>query len=152
MPKYLNRDKKEMVYWVAALAHFFGKRTDHYQGKSLTWLNSMLISFEAFLKTELNGVDETDLRAIDNMIRRCTPELVENNFFTKKESPKIEVYQSDLFDLAEYALEYCNNCKGDYGNCKLRKIMLRSGVPPYVEKGPCQYWRGTAPQKVAGVG
>ena len=141
MANYVNANRREVIYWAAAMQTYFESKVTHYSKKSLTWLNSIIISLDNFLKEEMRGVEKEELRAILNLIKRVSPQLKYDSLITDK-TQSISVDRNVVFDFAEYALEYCVNCQENPLECNLRSLALRLGVPPYVEKGPCQYWRG----------
>ena len=60
-------------------------------------------------------------------------------------STRRKVDGESIFDLAEYAMEGagCKGCKKNKKACKLRKSLLKAGIPPYTEKrGVCEYYQG----------
>lgn len=140
MAGYINSNRREVIYWAAAMQQYFNNQKEHYSKKSLTWLNSITISLDNFLQVELKGAEQNEMRAILNLIKRVTPKLIVDSLVTE-DTQAIKVNRDMVFDFAEYALEYCVNCKENPAECKLRKLALGLGVPPYVESGPCQYWR-----------
>lgn len=140
MANYVNANRREVIYWAAAMQQYFENQVTHYSKKSFTWLNSTIISLDNFLKEEMRGVEKEELRAILNLIRRVSPQLKSDSLSANK-TQSIRIDQNIVFDFAEYALEYCINCQENPLDCKLRGLALKLGVPPYVESGPCQYWR-----------
>lgn len=140
MANYVNANRREVIYWAAAMQQYFENQVTHYSKKSFTWLNSTIISLDNFLKEEMRGVEKEELRAILNLIRRVSPQLKSDSLSANK-TQSIRIDQNIVFDFAEYALEYCVNCQENPLDCKLRGLALKLGVPPYVESGPCQYWR-----------
>lgn len=140
MAKYINANRREVIYWAAAMQQYFNNQKEHYSKKSLSWLNSTLISLDNFIQSELKGAEISEMRAIFNLIKRVTPRLIVDSL-AKDKNQAIQVDRDVVLDFAEYALEYCVNCSENPAECKLRQLALGLGVPPYVESGPCQYWR-----------
>jgi len=141
MPKYLNADKREGIYWACATKGFFMDKQQYYTGKPLTWLNSIMLSLDCFIVANLKNISPDEDRAIRNTIKRVTPSIVVSRVVTSDRKP-VQVDAEIVDDLAEFSLENCKNCKENPNECKLRKTLLELGIPPYVEEGPCPYWQG----------
>lgn len=140
MPKYINAGRREVIYWTAAMLEYYKAKKEHYSKKSLSWINSIIISLDSFLTVELKGADKDEMRAITNLVQEVRPELVIDNRVTSGEKT-VCVSQEIIFDFAEYALEYCINCTDNPKGCRLKNMALTLGIPPYVEAGPCPYRR-----------
>ena len=139
--RYLNADRREDVYWAGALQGYLESKTKYYNGEALKWLRSTLFSLECFLRVVLDGIEPKEKRSILNMIEDLTPTIQVNKL--AREGPEFVTVDADtLYDFGEFALEYCKHCKGDYDTCRLRELALKVGIPPLVEIGPCQYFRG----------
>ena len=140
--KYLNGYRRELVLWALSLQLIFENHRDHFKGKELVWLDSIILSIETLSKLMLGGLDMTELKTIENAIGRIEPKLYAEKLINQKE-PTVKVNIDLLYDLAELALEDCRySCQKNFDNCPRRKMFLDLFVPPYVDKGPCQYWRG----------
>lgn len=137
--QYLNKERRINVFWVSGFMTLLEGIQCNYKGKSATWIRSMIISMEAFLNCELQGIDDKERRTIINLIDQFEPRLVPRNNLTKAET--VQADPEDIWDLAEYAMEYCERCPGNFDECRLRELSLRLSIPPLVENGPCQYWR-----------
>jgi len=137
--QYLNKERRINVFWVSGFMTLLEGIQDNYKGKSATWIRSMIISMQAFLDCELQGIDDKERRTIINLIDQFEPRLVPRNNLTKAETMQAD--PEDIWDLAEYAMEYCDRCPGNFGECRLRELSLRLSIAPLVETGPCQYWR-----------
>lgn len=168
MPKYMNAKRREGVYWAAVLYEFYKNNREYYQGDSLKWLDSILISLDQFMATEYKGVDAKELRAMKNIIKQTEPRLVMERKFTPEDNT-VRVMVDEVNDFAEYALEYCMsaelmrqikcmtrasdikkllaqhpNCpKCQPDSCTLRELALKMGIPGLIEQGPCQFYRGS---------
>jgi hypothetical protein len=140
--KYLNAYRRELVLWICSLQLILENHRDHFKGKELVWLDSIILSIETLSKLMLGGLDLTELKTIENAIGRLEPRLYAEKLINQKE-PTVNVNVDLLYDLAELALENCrHDCKGDFDNCPRRKMFLSLMLEPYTETGPCQYWRG----------
>ena len=137
--QYLNKARRNMVFWVAGFNSLMERELANYKGKQAGWIKSIMISLGAFLDVELTGIDDKERRTIVNLIDQFEPRLVPRNTLTKTET--VQADPEDIWDLAEYAMEYCDRCPGNFGECRLRELSLRLSIPPLVETGPCQYWR-----------
>jgi len=141
-PKYLNGYRRELVLWICSLQLILENHRDHFKGKELTWLNSIIMSIETLCKLMLSGIDSTELRAIDNAIKGIEPKLYTDKLVSSEE-PTVKVNQDLIYDLAELALENCRyDCKKDFDTCPRRKMFLDLLVPAWTNSGPCQYYRG----------
>lgn len=138
--KYLNARQREDVYWAGALYGYLETKTQYYDKEALKWLNSTLLSLECFLSTVLDGIETKERRAIENMIEDLTP-TIQVNRLNQTGKEFVTVDANTLYDFGEFALEFCKHCEGNYDTCKLRQLALKVGIPPYVDIGPCQYWR-----------
>lgn len=142
MGKYLNSYRRELVLWICSLQLILENHRDHFKGKELSWINSIILSIETLCKIMLSGVDDSELRAIDNAIKAIEPRLYTDKLINQEE-PTVKVSQDLIYDLAESAVELCRfDCKKDFDTCPRRKMFLELLVPAWCEKGPCQYYRG----------
>lgn len=141
--KYLNGYRREIVLWILSLQTLLESNREHFKGKELTWLDSIILSIETLSKLMLSGIDSSELRTIDNAIKQIEPKLYADKLVNRQE-PTVKVNIDLLYDLAELALENCRDCKGNYDSCQYREMFLSLLLPPYTEVGPCQYWRGEA--------
>lgn len=138
--KYLTKQKREDAMWAAAMAVFFDGITKHYNGEIGKWLRSAALSLETALKHMLRGITAKELDTFTRMVHAVEPTLQLRKLYTKDDQ-LVTVDFDDLCDIAEYALEYCvDKCDGPE-KCNLREVLVRIGIPAFVEKGPCQYWR-----------
>jgi hypothetical protein len=141
--KYLNGFRRELVLWILSLQLILENHREHFKDKELTWLDSIILSIESLSKLMLGGLDATELKTIENAVKRIEPKLYAEKL-VNQQNPTVKVNIDLLYDLAELALENCHTCKGDFDNCPHRKLFLSLLIPPYTEVGPCQYWRGEA--------
>lgn len=140
--KYLNGFRRELVLWILSLQLILENHREHFRGKELTWLDSIILSIENLSELMLGGLDLTELRTIENAIKRVEPKLYAEKLVNSQE-PAVKVNIDLLYDLAELALESCqHDCKQDFENCPRRKMFLGLLIEPFTETGPCQYWRG----------
>ena len=141
MSRFLNADRREDVYWAGALHGYLNTKTPYYKGAALKWLESSLLSLECFLNAVLKDVEPKEARAIKNMVQDLTPTIRVNSMGTDPQ--RVTVNADLLYDMAEIAVEICKyECKGNFDTCRRREMFLGLGIPPYVEQGVCQYWRG----------
>lgn len=142
--KHLNQAKRDDLYWITALKEKFISAREFYKGEELTWLNSIILSCDTFARTIFKGVDEREVKAVLNFAGTVRPILYTDKFYTP-DTPKEDLVKcniDDVYDLAEHALMQCEKCEGNFDTCTLRQCMQRLQVPPLVEKGNCEYWRG----------
>ena len=140
--KYLNGYRRELVLWICSLQLILENHREHFKGKELTWLNSIILSIEVLCKLMLSGIDGRELRTIENAIKLIQPRLNIDRMIPQEE-PTMKVSLDLVYDLAESAVDLCKyDCKKDYDTCPRRKLFLSLLVPAYVENGPCQYFRG----------
>ena len=144
--RYLNANRREDVYWAGALSGYLVSKTPYYSGEALKWLNTTLLSLECFLKAILKGIEPKEKQAIESMVKDLTP-VIQVDRFAKTGLEFVTVDADTLYDFGEFALEYCHHCEGNYNTCKLRELALKVGIPPLVEIGPCQYYRGETPKR-----
>lgn len=138
-PKYMNSSRREVVYWAAAMKTFFEDQAQYYEGQSLGWLNSSILSLECFMKAELKGLDPKEVEVVTRAGANVKPQLVSTMNF--KDDLTATVRTEDINDLAEQALDLCLSCDKNYSKCARRELFQRLGIPPYVEYGPCPYSR-----------
>ena len=69
----------------------------------------------------------------------CKQELIEHKKRNLKTRVKVEL--ESVHDLAEFAMgNNCGNCKANKKACRLRKALLKAGIPGLNEKrGECEY-------------
>jgi len=119
---------------------------EFYKGEELKWLNSIILSCETFARTIFKSVDEREVKAVMNFANTVRPILYTDKFYAP-DTPVEDLIKcniDDVYDLAEYALGHCEQCEGNFDTCELRQCMQRLQVPPLVEKGDCEYYRGEA--------
>ncbi len=142
--KHLKQEKREDLYWVTALQDKLKPRLQFYKGKERTWLDSVILSCDAFARAMFTGVDEKETKAVLNFSRTVRPILYTDQLHPQG-TPKEDLVQcnsDDVFGVSEYALEWCvGNCKKDYDTCPLREYLRNLQVPPFVDKGNCEYER-----------
>ena len=139
--KYLNAHRRELVLWCNSLQLILQSNIDRFKGKELKWINSIVLSVEALSKLMLDGVDSTELRAIDNAIKVVEPTLYAHKLVNSQE-PAVKVNIDLLYDLAESAVQLCKyECDGNFDTCPRRKMFLDLLIPAWSESGPCQFYR-----------
>ena len=145
MAKHLKQEKREDLYWITALQDKFKLSRPFYKGKELAWLDSIILSCDAFARAMFQGLDAKEATAVLNFSRTVRPILHTDQLHPKgtPEKDLVKCASDDVFGVSEYALEYCvGNCKKNYDTCPLREHLRNLQVPPFVEKGPCEYYRG----------
>jgi hypothetical protein len=144
MAKHLKQEKRELLYWATALQDIFKLSRQYYKGKELTWLDSVILSCDAFARAMFEGVDAKEATAVLNFSRTVRPILYTDQLHANDAPAKdiVKCNSDDIFGIAEYALEYCvGNCKKDYDTCQLREHLRNLQVPPWNEKLKCEYER-----------
>ena len=144
MPRYLNQNKREDLYWIVALKDKLETSRQFYKGKELTWLDSILLSCDIFAQTVLKGIENRELKTVLNFAGTVRPILYTDKLYTEEThlTDIIKCDSSDIYGVSEFALEYCKtSCEGDFTGCKLRKYLENLQVPPWVDIGPCPYFR-----------
>lgn len=140
-PKYLNAFRRELVLWVCSLQVILESNQEHFKGKELGWLNSIILSIEALCKLMLSGIDQTELKTIENAIKAIEPRLYTDKLVNSQE-PAIKVSKDLIYDLAESAVDLCKyDCSKDFANCPRRKLFSDLLIAPWTTDGPCQYYR-----------
>jgi len=146
--KYLNGYRRELVLWVCSLQLILENHRAHFRDKELVWINSIIYSIEVLCKLMLSGIDAKELRTIDNAIKGVQPTLYAHKIAEGENNRSVDI--DLLYDLAEQAVECCKyDCKHDYGTCQRRELFLKLLIPPFVEKGPCQYYQGEISERKA---
>jgi len=147
-PKYLNAHRRELLLWICSLQLILQDQRDHFRDKEeLKWVDSTIISIEALSKAMCQGIDDSDLRAVENAVKVIEPRLNAEKLVNSKE-PTVKCNIDLLYDLGESAVQLCvHECNKDFDNCPRRKLFLELLIPPWSETGPCQYWRGEPEQK-----
>ncbi len=144
MPKHLKQEKREDLYWITALQDKLALSRQYYKGKELTWLDSIILSCDAFARAMFKDVEPKEAKAVLNFANTVRPVLCTNKLYGKG-TPLEDLVQcnaDDVFGLSEYALEYCvGSCKKDYDTCPLREHLRNLQVPPWNEKLKCEYER-----------
>ena len=139
--RYLNANRRELLLWVCSLQLILENHCDHFTGKELDWINSIILSIEALCKQMLSGIDNTELRAIDNAIKGIEPRLYTDKLINSEE-PTVKVSQELIYDLAESAVDLCRfSCRKDFDTCPRRKMFLDLLIPPFRTDGPCQFYQ-----------
>ena len=144
MAKHLKQEKREDLYWVTALQDKLRLSRPFYKDKELTWLDSIVLSCDVFARTMFSGVDEKEAKAVLNFSKTVMPTLYTDQLHPQGTPQKdlVKCASDDVFGVSEYALEYCvSSCKKDYDTCPLREHLQNLQVPPFVEKGNCEYER-----------
>ena len=144
--KHLKQEKREDLYWVTALQDKLKPRLEFYKGKERTWLDSIILSCDAFARAMFAGVDEKEAKAVLNFSRTVRPILYTDQLHPQG-IPKKDLVQcasDDVFGLSEYALLYCKQCPGDFDKCELRGYLRNTQVPPFCSVGPCEYFQREA--------
>ena len=140
--KYLNGYRRELVLWILSLQLILENHREHFRGKEFDWLDSISLSIKNLAELMLGGLDLTELKTIENAIKRIEPKLYAEKL-VNQQKPAVTVNIDLLYDLAELALEQCKiDCSKDFDNCPRRKMFLSLMIEPFTETGPCQYWRG----------
>lgn len=145
--KHLNQNKREDLYWITALQDKFRLSREHYKGEELKWLDSIIMSCDIFAQTIFKGVDRKEVRTILNFANTVRPILYTDKLYTEK-TPKEDIIKcdsQDIYGVSEFALTFCkHHCQGDFDTCELRKYLRNLQVPPYVDKGGCEYFQKEA--------
>ncbi len=140
--KYLNGFRRELVLWVLSLQLILENHREHFRGKELTWLDSIILSIENLSKLMLGDLDLTEIKTIENAINQIEPKLYAEKLINSSK-PTVKVSIDLIYDLAELALENCRyDCNKDFDTCPRRKMFLDLLIPPFREDGSCQYYRG----------
>lgn len=147
-PKYLNAQRRELLLWICSLQLILQENRDYFRDKEeLKWLDSTNLSIDSLARAMCQGIDQSDLRAIENAVNLIEPRLNAEKLVNSK-VPTVKCNIDVLYDLGESAVELCKyECNKDFDNCPRRKLFLELLIPPWSETGPCQYWRGEPQQK-----
>ena len=165
--RHLNSAQRELIIWLCSLKDKLEENTRYYKPVEQKEMQSLVKDIENMMLLLMDGIDPKEGNALINASKRVIPTLIINNFHSRKKEDVISVNADDVYDLAEYALEYCKfsgmvrdifkmtNAKKihaylkenfrrpgeDYKTCKLRKLLLKLLVPGISENGCCEYIR-----------
>ncbi len=146
--KHLKQEKREDLYWVTALQDKLALSRQFYKegSEELKWLDSTILSCDAFARAMFKGVEPKEAKAVLNFANTVRPVLCTNKLYGKG-TPLEDLVQcnaDDVFGLSEYALLYCKQCPGDFDKCELRGYLRNTQVPPFCSVGPCEYFQREA--------